>query len=82
VTTKINHFPFTNIITASPPPNMPFKKKRQSEADSDGEAQVTKKAKSENKPKKDLSKGKDAEGNPYWEVGFLTISTCQARVIH
>ncbi|KAK3309151.1 transcriptional Coactivator p15-domain-containing protein [Chaetomium strumarium] len=48
---------------------MPFKKRRQIEADSDGEAQVTKKAKGDNKPKKDLSKGNDAEGNPYWEIG-------------
>ncbi|KAK4241657.1 transcriptional Coactivator p15-domain-containing protein [Achaetomium macrosporum] len=48
---------------------MPFKKKRQIEADSDGETQVTKKAKGENKAKKDLSKGTDAEGNPYWEIG-------------
>jgi hypothetical protein len=49
---------------------MPFKsKKRQIESESDGEQQVVKKSKGETTAKKDLTQGKDAEGNPFWEVG-------------
>lgn len=50
---------------------MPYNKKRQIDAGSDGELQTAKKVKSESKKAgKDLSKGTDAEGNAYWEVGF------------
>jgi hypothetical protein len=49
---------------------MAFKsKKRQIESESDGEQQVVKKSKSETTAKKELTQGKDAEGNPFWEVG-------------
>ncbi|KAL2023159.1 hypothetical protein VTK56DRAFT_3765 [Thermocarpiscus australiensis] len=45
-------------------------KKRQIEAESEEEPQLVKKPKSENKkPKKGAAKGKDAEGNTYWEIG-------------
>ena len=48
---------------------MPYNKKRHIDTESDEEQQVVKKAKSQKQAKKDLSKGTDAEGNPYWEVG-------------
>ncbi|KXX76283.1 putative RNA polymerase II transcriptional coactivator [Madurella mycetomatis] len=49
---------------------MPYNKKRQIDAGSDGELQTAKKVKSESrKASKDLSKGTDAEGNAYWEIG-------------
>ena len=52
---------------------MAFKsKKRQIESESDGEKHVVKKSKGETTVKKDLTQGKDAEGNPFWEVGQLT----------
>jgi hypothetical protein len=52
---------------------MAFKsKKRQIESESDGEKQVVKKSKGETTAKKDLTQGKDAEGNPFWEVGQPT----------
>jgi hypothetical protein len=50
---------------------MPYNKKRQIDPESDGEQQVVKKSKSEKSAKKGLAQGKDAEGNPYWEVGLL-----------
>lgn len=53
---------------------MPYNKKRQIEADSDGEPQAVKKSKSEKQGKKALTQGKDAEGNSYWEVGFAAYS--------
>ncbi|AEO62282.1 uncharacterized protein THITE_2106286 [Thermothielavioides terrestris NRRL 8126] len=48
---------------------MPYHKKRRVEAESDTEPQVTKKQKGETAAQKDLSKGQDADGNAYWEVG-------------
>ncbi|GAB1313856.1 hypothetical protein MFIFM68171_04066 [Madurella fahalii] len=49
---------------------MPYNKKRQIGAESDRELQTAKKTKTETKKaKKDLSKGTDAEGNAYWEIG-------------
>ncbi|KAK4122482.1 PC4-domain-containing protein [Parathielavia appendiculata] len=48
---------------------MPYNKKRQIDPDSDGEQQAVKKSKSAKTAKKDLAQGKDAEGNPYWEIG-------------
>jgi hypothetical protein len=48
----------------------PYHKKRQVAANSDSEQQpVVKKSKSEKNLKKELTKGTDAEGNPYWEIG-------------
>lgn len=48
---------------------MPYNKskKRQIESESEGEQQVVKKPR-EKKAKTDLTQGKDAEGNPFWEV--------------
>ncbi|KAK4104205.1 PC4-domain-containing protein [Parathielavia hyrcaniae] len=48
---------------------MPYNKKRHIDPESDGEQQVVKKSKSGKAAKKDLAQGKDAEGNPYWEIG-------------
>ena len=49
---------------------MPLNKKRQISTDSDDEQRVVKKSKNQPKhAKKDLPKGTDDEGNPYWEVG-------------
>ncbi|KAL1835790.1 hypothetical protein VTJ49DRAFT_6054 [Mycothermus thermophilus] len=51
---------------------MPFpKKKRQIESEAEEEPQVTKKSKSKasQSAKGTLTQGKDAEGNPYWEIG-------------
>ncbi|KAL2264687.1 hypothetical protein VTJ83DRAFT_7197 [Remersonia thermophila] len=51
---------------------MPFpKKKRQAESEGEEEPQVTKKSKSKaSQPAKGtLTQGKDAEGNPFWEIG-------------
>jgi hypothetical protein len=51
---------------------MAFKpKKRQIESESDGEKKIAKKLRGETTAKKDLTQGKDAEGNPFWEVGQL-----------
>jgi hypothetical protein len=49
-------------------------KKRQIETEGDDEPQVTKKskAKANQTAKGSLTQGKDAEGNPYWEVGFVS----------
>jgi hypothetical protein len=54
---------------------MPYNKKRQIEADSDGEPQAVKKSKSEKQGKKALTQGKDADGNSYWEVGPAALLT-------
>jgi len=58
---------------------MPYNKKRQIEADSDGEPQAVKKSKSEKQGKKALTQGKDAEGNSYWEVGSALTSHSTPR---
>lgn len=54
---------------------MPYNKskKRQIESASDEEQQVVKKSRSEKTAKKDLTQGKDADGNPSWEVGLPII---------
>ncbi|KAL2141798.1 hypothetical protein VTI28DRAFT_1935 [Corynascus sepedonium] len=48
---------------------MPYNKKRQIDSESDGEQQVSKKSKGDKKAPKDLKQNRDAEGNPYWEIG-------------
>ncbi|KAL2129362.1 hypothetical protein VTI74DRAFT_7899 [Chaetomium olivicolor] len=48
---------------------MPYNRKRQIDPESDGEPQVAKRSKSDKKAPKELTQGKDAEGNPYWEIG-------------
>ncbi|KAL2260110.1 hypothetical protein VTK26DRAFT_6001 [Humicola hyalothermophila] len=60
---------------------MPPSKKRQVDADNDGEPQVTKKSKGDvEKAKGGPSKGTDAEGNTYWEVGNnRRVSSSQFR---
>ncbi|KAK4249286.1 transcriptional Coactivator p15-domain-containing protein [Corynascus novoguineensis] len=48
---------------------MPYNKKRQLDSESDGEQQILKKSKGDKEVPKDLKQGRDAEGNPYWEIG-------------
>ncbi|KAL2159129.1 hypothetical protein VTH06DRAFT_2888 [Thermothelomyces fergusii] len=48
---------------------MPYYKKRQAGSEGDVEHNVVKKSKGEKNAQKDLKKGRDAEGNPYWEIG-------------
>lgn len=49
---------------------MPPSKKRHLDTESGGEPQVTKRSKGDAKKSKgEASKGTDAEGNTFWEVG-------------